>query len=411
MLGQRSCNGEVCPAGHTEGCHLSPRADAREVLLLAGTRPEGIKLAPLALQLCCSDRFIASIIDTGQHPGRVDEALAPFGLAPVARASLPRASGTLAELCSALIATVDAMLVDRQPAALVVQGDTLTALAGGLVGFWRRVPVVHLEAGLRTYDLWAPFPEEANRAMLARIAALHLAPTERARRNLLAEGVRGDDIVVTGNTVVDAVRHLVSTGAAAPPDFVDETRPLVVATAHRRENWGDRFTHICTALRRLALRNPQVQVVMVAHPNPALGSALRTLLPSTSGVLVVPPLPYQQMLGLLNRACVVVTDSGGIQEEAATLGVPLLITRDTTERPEAVACGIGTVVGTDPDRIVAEAEARLAAPAPAVPTAAPFGDGHAARRGVDAITALLGVDAPDGDPPIPFQPSPLLPAA
>jgi len=409
MLEQRSRSGEVCPVCQADGRHPRPRDDAREILLLAGTRPEGIKLAPLAIRLRCSDRFVPSIIDTGQHPGRVDEALAPFGLAPVARATLPRASGTLAELCSGLISTLDAMMVDRQPAAVVVQGDTLTALAGGLVGFWRRVPVVHLEAGLRTHDLAAPFPEEANRAMLARIARLHLAPTERARRNLLAEGIRGDDIVVTGNTIVDAVRHLTSTGAATPPAFVDQTRLLVVATAHRRENWGERFTRVCAALRRLAWRNPHVQVVMVAHPNPALATALHTLLPEASGVLVVPPLPYPEMLGLLKRAALVVTDSGGIQEEAATLGVPLLVTRDTTERPEAIACGIGTVVGTDPERIVAEAEVRLAAPAPAAPATAPFGDGHAARRCVEAIAAMLEAPAPDGDPSV-LRPGPLLPA-
>jgi UDP-N-acetylglucosamine 2-epimerase (non-hydrolysing) len=409
MLEQRSRNGEVCHVCHADGCQPRPGTDSREILLLAGTRPEGIKLAPLALRLRCSDRFIASIIDTGQHPGRVDEALAPFGLAPVARATLQRASGTLAELCAGLIGAVDAMLVDRQPAAVVVQGDTLTALAGGLVGFWRRVPVVHLEAGLRTHDLAAPFPEEANRAMLARVARLHLAPTERARRNLLAEGVRGDDVVVTGNTIVDAVQHLISTGAATPPAFVDQSRSLVVATSHRRENWGERFIDVCAALRQLARRNPQVQVVMVAHPNPALASALRTLLPESSGVLVVPPLPYPEMLGLLNRAALVVTDSGGIQEEAATLGVPLLVTRDTTERPEAIACGIGAVVGTDPDRILAEAEARLSAPAPAAPTTAPFGDGHAARRCVEAIAAMLEAPAPDGDPSVRLRPGPLLP--
>jgi UDP-N-acetylglucosamine 2-epimerase (non-hydrolysing) len=408
-LEQRGRNGGGCPACHSDGCP-PPRTDAREILLLAGTRPEGIKLAPLALRLRCSGRFIASIIDTGQHPGRVDEALAPFGLAPDARATLRRASGTLAELCTGLVSTVDAMLADRPPAAVVVQGDTLTALAGGLVGFWRRIPVVHLEAGLRTYDLAAPFPEEANRAMLARVAQLHLAPTEGARHNLLAEGVRGDDIVVTGNTIVDAVRHLVATGAATPPAFVDQSRSLIVATAHRRENWGERFTDVCAALRRLAWRNPTVQVVMVAHPNPALAGALRTLLPESSGVLVVPPLPYPEMLGLLSRAALVVTDSGGIQEEAATLGVPLLITRDTTERPEAVACGLGTVVGTDPDRIVAEAQARLAAAAPAAPTTGPFGDGHAARRCVEAIAARLAAPVPaDGDPAVRLRPGLLLP--
>ncbi|MFG1883351.1 non-hydrolyzing UDP-N-acetylglucosamine 2-epimerase [Micromonospora sp. NPDC049102] len=368
------------------------RSTTREVLILAGTRPEGVKTAPLIRRLLDDPRFTVRVADTGQQPGRVAEALLPFGLRPEVSLRPQRRTGSLAELAAALITGVDDLLAHHRPAAVVVQGDTTTALAGGAAAFWRRTPIVHLEAGLRTNDLDRPFPEEANRAMIARIAALHLAPTEEARANLLSEGIASEGIAVTGNTVVDALEDLIERGAARPPAWVDPTRKLVVATAHRRENWGQGVAATIDGLRRLARQRPDVQVVMVAHPNPRLSAEVSAGLAGIANARVTPPLAYPQMVGLLRMADLVVTDSGGLQEEAATLGVPLLVTRDTTERPEALAAGRGELVGTDPELLLSAGLRHLAtARVPAV--GSPFGDGRAAERCVAAMARLLDVSA------------------
>ncbi|WP_329108803.1 UDP-N-acetylglucosamine 2-epimerase (non-hydrolyzing) [Micromonospora sp. NBC_01699] len=365
-----------------------------EVMILIGTRPEGVKTAPLVRQLRLDTRFTTTVVDTGQHPDRVGEALAPFGLTAGVTLEPVRQAGSLAELAAALITATDAVLAEHRPAAVVVQGDTLTALVGGLVAFWHRIPVVHLEAGLRTHDLDRPFPEEANRAMLARLAALHLAPTAIARRHLLDEGIPDDRIVVTGNTVVDALHHLLDHRLAQPPDWLDPTRRLVVATLHRRENWGGGVFGVCAGLRFLARRFPDVQLVMVTHPNPTLGAEITAQLGRTPGIRLTPPLTYPEMIGLLSVADLVITDSGGLQEEAGTLGVPVLVTRDTTERPEILDSGFGTLVGTDPERIVAAATRQLTTP-PTADHCSPFGDGQASTRAVSAIAALLTL------PPLP----------
>lgn len=360
------------------------------LVVFAGTRPEAIKIAPLVLGLRQQLGGRVALVDTGQHPGRVGEALAAFELESDVELHIARRTGSLSELAALLLARSDEILTGDRADAVVVQGDTLSAFAGGLVAFWHRIPVVHLEAGLRTHDLARPFPEEAHRAMLARITTLHLAPTPRARQHLMAEGIEPDGIVVTGNTVVDALHHLLRHGIARTPSFVDGSGPVVVATAHRRESWGDGIAAVCTALRGLAGLYPLAQIVMVVHPNPAVAAAVRSQLADVRGLRITEPLPYPEMVGLLDRASLVITDSGGLQEEAATLGVPLLVTRDTTERPEALLDGGGELVGTDPDRIVDAAVARLTADRRRR-TAAPFGDGHAAGRCVSAIADLLGV--------------------
>ncbi|MDG4810502.1 UDP-N-acetylglucosamine 2-epimerase (non-hydrolyzing) [Micromonospora sp. WMMD1120] len=369
------------------------RSTTREVLILAGTRPEGVKTAPLIRRLLDDPRFTVRVADTGQQPGRVAEALDPFDLRPEVSLRPQRRTGSLAELAAALITGIDDLLTHHRPAAVVVQGDTTTALAGGTAAFWRRVPIVHLEAGLRTNDLDRPFPEEANRAMLARIAALHLAPTEAARVNLLGEGIPASAIAVTGNTVVDALADLVDRGVARPPDWIDPARRLVVATAHRREHWGHGVAATIDGLRRLARRRPDLQIVMVAHPNPRLSAEVTAGLAGVANARVTPPLAYPQMVGLLRVADLVVTDSGGLQEEAATLGVPLLVTRDTTERPEALAAGRGELVGTDPERLLSGALRRLATGRGSA-VGSPFGDGRAAHRCVTAMAGLLGVPTP-----------------
>ena len=363
-----------------------------DVLLLLGTRPEGIKLAPLAHALRMDRRIHTSLVDTGQHPGRVAEALAAFALTADVAVRPERSTGSLPEFAAALIATADRLLASRRPSAVVVQGDTLTAFAAGLVAFWHRIPVVHLEAGLRTHDVDRPFPEEANRSMLARIAALHLAPTAAARAHLLAEAVPAERIVVTGNTVVDALAQLLRSGRAQPPRWVDPTRRILVATTHRRENWGAGVAGVCAALRDLCTRRGDLQVVMVTHPNPELSDTVAAHLRGTP-VRLAPPLPYPEMIGLLDAASLIITDSGGLQEEAATLGLPMLVSRETTERPEALGGGYGELVGTEPDRIVSAAVRYLATPRPLARTS-PYGDGHAAVRAAQAIVGLLGLHQP-----------------
>ncbi|MGW0507099.1 non-hydrolyzing UDP-N-acetylglucosamine 2-epimerase [Micromonospora sp. NPDC003241] len=370
------------------------RVALRQIMVLAGTRPEGVKIAPVVRLLCHDPRLAVTVVDTGQQPGRVDEALAPFRLHADTTLSVARDTGTLAELAAGLSTAVEGLFSFHRPDAVVVHGDTTTALVGGLVAFWNRIPVIHLEAGLRSHDLTQPFPEEANRAMLARIAALHLAPTTTARDNLLAEGVPADRVVVTGNTVVDAVHTLLREGLARVPSWVDPRRRLIVATAHRRENWGTGISRVLRALTRVTATHSDVELALITHPNPRLAAQVRTGVEGASNVRLLHPLPYPDMIGLLRAARVVVTDSGGLQEEAASLGVPVVVTRAATERPEIVAQRLGDLVGTDPDRIVRAVRDRLDHPTPSTESLA-FGDGHAARRCGRAITALLGLpDAP-----------------
>ncbi|WBB53674.1 UDP-N-acetylglucosamine 2-epimerase (non-hydrolyzing) [Verrucosispora sp. WMMD573] len=368
------------------------RARPTEVLLLAGTRPEGVKIAPLVRLLCHDPHLRTTVVDSGQQPGRVDEALAPFGLRADTTLALSRRTGSLAELATELTSAVELLLTGRRPDAVVVHGDTTTALVGGLVAFWNRIPVVHLEAGLRSHQPQEPFPEESNRAMLARIATLHLAPTSTARRNLLAEGIPAGRIVMTGNTVVDAVHALLREGLARVPAWIDPRRRLIVATTHRRESWGAGIAQVMQALARVAEARPDIELAVIAHPNPRLAEQARTELPDLPNIRLLAPLPYPDMLGLLRAAHVVVTDSGGLQEEAASLGVPLVVTRTATERPEIIQHQLGDLVGTDPDRIIDAVGRRLAQPAP-VRAREVYGDGHAAQRCVRAITTLLSRQA------------------
>ncbi|MDG4767032.1 UDP-N-acetylglucosamine 2-epimerase (non-hydrolyzing) [Solwaraspora sp. WMMD406] len=366
--------------------------------VLVGTRPEAIKCAPLVRALTGDPRLTCEVVGTGQHRAPVVEALVPFGVQPSRLFELERSSGSLPELAAALTTAADRELRRSRPAAVVVHGDTLTALIGGLVAFWNGIPVVHLEAGLRTQDIHQPFPEEVNRSVISRFASLHLAPTRTAALNLLNEKVPAQRIVITGNTVVDSLRYLIESGKAVPPAWVADVshRRLVVMTLHRRENWGDGVRRICGAVRQIVERDSDTEVAVVTHPNPEVRSTLTGMLSGVRRVRLVDPLSYPSMVGLLARADLVITDSGGIQEEAATLGLRMLVTRDVTERAEVLHDGLGELVGTDPQLIVARALHALAQPnrvpldrAPAHPA---LGDGRAAARAAEAIGHLLFPD-------------------
>jgi UDP-N-acetylglucosamine 2-epimerase (non-hydrolysing) len=366
----------------------------RTVLFLIGTRPELIKLAPVLWHMPADVRSVVCF--TGQHEGLVD-ALAPaLRVRPDHRLRVMRPGQPLATLTARLLDELGALIARERPDVVVGQGDTATVLAGSLAAFFARVPFAHVEAGLRSHDLGAPFPEEANRRLAAVTTSLHLAPTAGARAHLLAEGIPAARIQLVGNPVVDAVR---ATAASLPLAPTSERRTILLTT-HRRENFGAPLQRILEAVRRVALARPDVDIIWPVHPNPAVRAASAALA-DLSNVALVDPLDYVALVEVLRRATLVLTDSGGLQEEAPSLGVPVLVLRETTERPEGVAAGVARLVGTDVDRIVAEVERLLDdEDVSAAMRAAmnPYGDGEAGRR----IAAALSRPFPTvfGDGPV-----------
>ncbi len=372
-------------------------------MLLAGTRPEAVKLAPLARALEEHPALRPVLVHSGQHAGMVEQALAPFGLAVDAWLDVPpRINGGQAELAAGLLPALDDLLRRHSPGALVVQGDTTTTLAGALAAFWLGIPVVHLEAGLRTHDLAAPFPEEGARQMVTRLAALHLAPTVGAAAALRAEGVARQQIVVTGNTVVDAVLAIAARDLPARDtalallemEIAEAGERLVLVTSHRRESWGEPLSRTLAAVELIVAEHPDVQVLFPAHPNPRVRTQVTAALGGLPRVTVTDPLEYPDLVRALRLASVVLTDSGGIQEEAPTFGTPVLVLRDVTERAEVVAAGCAWLVGTD-TALIADTTARLLSgdlrPAR---VGNPYGTGNAAALAVSAIEELLGLESP-----------------
>ncbi|WP_216210394.1 non-hydrolyzing UDP-N-acetylglucosamine 2-epimerase [Amycolatopsis aidingensis] len=371
------------------------------IMLLAGTRPEAVKLAPLALALDAHPDLDRVLVHSGQHDGLVEQALVPFGLAVDALLGSPRRhTGSQAELVAGLLPALDEVLRAQRPDALVVQGDTTTVLAGALAAFWLRVPVVHLEAGLRTRDLSAPFPEEGTRQMVARIAALHLVPTDRAAAALRAEQVPADRIVHTGNTVVDAVLAIAARDlpaenhalAAVEAELASTGGRLVLVTSHRRESWGEPMARTFAAVRALVADHPDIRVLLPAHPNPAVRAQAEAELGDLPEVRITEPLGYPDLVRALRLSAVVLTDSGGIQEEAPSFGTPVLVLREVTERMEAVQAGCAWLVGTDPELIAKTAGAALSGTLRATAAPNPYGDGAAAARAVAAIEGLAERD-------------------
>jgi UDP-N-acetylglucosamine 2-epimerase (non-hydrolysing) len=368
-------------------------------LLFVGTRPEAVKVAPVALALTGHPTLRPAIVHSGQHPGMVEQALEPFGLAPDEVLAVNRVTGSQAELFSVMLPALDELIVRRRPAAVLVHGDTSTTLAGALAAFWRGVPVVHLEAGLRTGDLALPFPEEGNRHMVGRIASLHLAPTETAAAALRAESLARPEIVVTGNTVVDAVSHIAAADLPARSTalrdletrLADTDGRLLLVTVHRRESWGAPLDEVLNAVHKIVDEHPDLHVLLPAHPNPVVRAQVDTILGDHDRVVITGPLDYPDLVRALRSAALVITDSGGIQEEAPTFGVPVLVARDVTERMEAVHAGYAWLLGTDGGRIISEAHRLLSNRIRLTPHGNPYGDGKAATRCVTAIERLLGL--------------------
>lgn len=334
-----------------------------KVLFVFGTRPEAIKLCPLVLEQRARPReFEPRICVTAQHRGMLDQVLAVFGVQPHHDLDVMTPGQTLASVTARMLAALEPVFRAENPDLAIVQGDTTTTLCGALAAFYHRVPVAHVEAGLRTFNPASPFPEEMNRLLTGRLAALHFAPTAGARGNLLREGVAEDSVFVTGNTGIDAVlsvRRRIESGTLQPPawEWLRRDKRLILVTAHRRESFGGGFERICQALARLASRE-DVQLVYPVHPNPNVREPVERLLGGHPSIRLIEPLDYLPFVDLMRRAYLIVTDSGGVQEEAPSLGKPVLVLRDTTERPEAVEAGTVELTGTDPERIV-EAGERL----------------------------------------------------
>lgn len=363
----------------------------KRVLVTVGTRPELIKLAPVVAALRARpDRFEARLIFTGQHRELLDQMADFFGLEADGDLRLMRENQTLPELTARLVAGIDDVLEREKPDVVLSQGDTTTVLATALGCYYRRIPMGHVEAGLRTDDLYRPFPEEGNRRLTSQIARLHFAPTERARANLLAGGVKDDQIFVTGNTVVDALLSIAHRELPVP--FVlPPGKRLILVTLHRREAFGPTFLGILGAIRTVLLARPDVSVVYPVHPNPNVRAPAQSVLGDVDGAQLIEPLAYGEFVGAMKRSTLILSDSGGIQEEAPSLGVPLLVLRDTTERPEGVDAGVARLVGTDPEAIVRESLRLLDDPearAAMVTATNPYGDGRASDRIADILHKL-----------------------
>jgi UDP-N-acetylglucosamine 2-epimerase (non-hydrolysing) len=358
---------------------------APRVTCVLGTRPEAIKMAPVIKRLKEEAWCECSVVSTAQHRELADQVLELFEIRPDADFGAMRPDQTLSALTSRLIEDFDELLSRARPDALLAQGDTTTSMVAALCSYYHKVPFGHVEAGLRTGNLYGPFPEEMNRLMADRIARWHFAPTQQAQINLLKEGVHADNVHVTGNTVIDALLQVAEQCSASA---LPAEAPLVLVTAHRRENFGLPLQRICRAIRHLADCRADIQFLYPVHPNPNVTRVVRRALGSHPRIRLVEPLDYRAFVTALKQALFILTDSGGVQEEAPALGKPVLVLREETERPEAVAAGVVRVIGTHFERIVAESM-RLLDDADHYATMArgvsPYGDGHAAQR----IAAVL----------------------
>lgn len=380
---------------------------SHRVMAIFGTRPEAIKVAPLVAELERSPHLEPVVVVTGQHREMLTQVLDLFGIVPDHDLGLCTPRQTLTSVTTKALEGLAPLLQAERPAAVVVQGDTTTTFTGALAAFYEQIPVVHMEAGLRTGNPYSPFPEEVNRSLTTRLASLHLAPTAGNRANLVRENIAPETIVVTGNTVVDALLDAAdlpgSYGDPALDDLDSDPRRVVLVTAHRRESWGDGHESIARAVAEVARTEPDVLVVFPIHRNPVVREAILPSLAGLDNVRIVEPLGYRGLVKLMQRSHLILTDSGGIQEEGPSLGKPVLVMRDTTERPEAVTAGTVRLVGTDELQIVGAVRTVLHDPveyAAMANSVNPYGDGRAAERSVRAIEHLLGV----GERPAEFAP-------
>lgn len=368
------------------------------VMPIFGTRPEAIKMAPIVSAFQASEDFDCIVTVTGQHREMLDQVNELFGIKPDHDLNILQQRQSLSSIMTRTIDGLDKLFTENKPDAVIVQGDTTTSTAGAIAAFYHGIPVVHVEAGLRSGDLFSPFPEEANRKITSQISSLHLAPTSVSKANLLAEGIAEADIVVTGNSVIDALLTTVDKHIPFSDPQLEELaasgRKILLVTTHRRENQGDAMRGVGRALARIAVAEPDLVIVLPAHKNPVVREAVLPALEGKDNVVVTEPLAYGEFTRLLSLAHIVLTDSGGVQEEAPSLGKPVLVMRDNTERPEAVDAGTVALIGTDEETIVKEVD-RLLNQQDAFDAMAnavnPYGDGKAAARTVAAVAQLLKI--------------------
>ncbi len=365
----------------------SPEKKLR-VMIAMGTRPEIIKLAPLIWAAKSHPRIEAIVCHSGQHADLAEPMLDYFQLKPDVMLELMKSHSGLASLFGGCVSRMDQVFRDQQPDVVVTQGDTATCAAISLAAFYSRIPVVHVEAGLRTGDLSSPWPEELNRRLATLAADLHCAPTEFARDVLVKEGVAASSVIVSGNPVVDALKWTLNREGIGDIASAPRAEKLVVLTAHRRENFGKPLESICSALLQLTEKFGDHRFVFVTHPNPNAGPVVRKILEGQSRIELAPPMSYPEFVRMMSKSRLIISDSGGIQEEAPTLNVPLLVTRNTTERPEAVHCGAAELIGTDTELLVRRASELLScnvAHAKMAGASNPFGDGMAGQKIIDEI--------------------------
>lgn len=370
-----------------------------KTLCVFGTRPEAIKMAPLAIQLAEDDRFNAKVCVTGQHREMLDQVLHLFGLTPDYDLNIMKPGQDLTDVTTGILQGLKPVLADFKPDVVLVHGDTATTFAATLAAYYQQIPVAHVEAGLRTGNIYSPWPEEGNRKLAGALATIHFAPTETSKRNLLNEGVDENSIEVTGNTVIDALLAVVEKldtnqqlqlSFAEQFGFLNASKKMILVTGHRRESFGDGFERICQALVDTARAHPDVEILYPVHLNPNVRAPVNRLLQGINNIFLIEPLDYLPFVYLMNRAHIILTDSGGIQEEAPSLGKPVLVLRDTTERPEAIDAGTVKLVGTDIATIRSGLDELLESQQAYIDMSRahnPYGDGQACRRILQKLLA------------------------
>ena len=364
----------------------------KKVITIFGTRPEAIKMAPLVKELEKRSEIESKVCVTAQHREMLDQVLEYFDIKPDYDLNIMKSKQTLTGITSRVLEGLEEVFKEEKPDMILVHGDTTTTFAGGLAAFYQQIRVGHVEAGLRTFDKYFPFPEEMNRKLTGAIADLHFAPTKGSKANLLREGINPDDIYITGNTVIDAMMHTVKEEYVFDNDELNKidfnNKKVIMITAHRRENWGEGIENICTALNRIVEENQDVELVYLVHLNPIVKDVVFDRLGGNDRIHLLSPLDTKETHNLMNKSFMVMTDSGGLQEEAPHLGKPVLVLRDVTERPEAVEYGTVKLVGTDIEKIVSEANVLLQnsdAYEKMSKSVNPYGDGKASERIADAI--------------------------
>jgi len=373
-----------------------------KVMVVAGTRPEAIKIAPVVKKLLNRpDKFQTIIVATAQHRELLDQAFSLFHIKPDIDLNLMNNKQGLSELTSRVLESMSATLREVKPDIIIVQGDTTTVFAAALAAFYQKIPVAHIEAGLRSYNNYSPFPEEMNRHLTTVLTDIHFAPTLSARQSLLNEGIDDDKIVITGNTVVDSLMYISSLPFSfehSELENLDFHRyRLLLVTSHRRESWGIELHNICEAIKELVQRHPDVMVIYPVHPNPIVKTTAAQILAGLDRVHLINPLDYMTFVNLMKRSFMILTDSGGVQEEAPTLKKPLLLLRKVTERPEAFKAGLAKIIGTNKKRIIQESERLLNDPGlyqEMIDSYNPYGDGKAADRIVNALIRWTKGESP-----------------